>query len=491
MLTQEEISWIEEHPVVYFGYDPYWPPYEMYVNGKYTGICADFIKAISKRSGINFVPLKNSTWEKSFRMLKNNQLMMVPGAAITEERKKKLIYTDNYIKLPWVIVTKKTDNNYKTLDDLNNHRISLPKDYMQQEILRKDFPKIKIITRNNFQECLQDVSTGVSVATVGSLGTLTFFMNETGSNDLQIANYTRYNKDSVAFAFPKDQIILRNIVQKSLNSISMMERNKINSKWITINFDKESNNDNLVRYFLITLVISIGVFVIVFIWIKSLKKQIDLRKQIEIELSETLLKVNKQNSDKTVLLQEIHHRVKNNLQIIISLLRLQSNNHPSREVKSALNEAIERINSISLVHEHIYKNPNLAEIDLKNYIQNLGEELKRVFIKDKAIDFEINTNNVQLSIKTIIPIALILNELITNSLKYAFRNKSEGTISIQINLYNKDIQMLYADNGDWFENKYIKNFGTYLIEIFTEQLSGSLIKEDKNHASYIFEFKEE
>ncbi len=87
-LSEEEKEWIKEHPVVYFGYDPYWPPYEMYVNGKYTGVCADFIKAISKRCGVNFVPLKNTTWEKSLRMLKNNQLMMVPGAAITEERKK-------------------------------------------------------------------------------------------------------------------------------------------------------------------------------------------------------------------------------------------------------------------------------------------------------------------------------------------------------------------------------------------------------------------
>lgn len=485
--TEEERDFMRDHPVIYFGYDPYWPPYEIYSNGKYRGVCADYIKIIGKKTGIKFIPLKNLTWEKSFDLLKKNQLMMVPGAGISEERKKFLIFTDNYVRLPWVIVTKKGNSHYKKLIDLNYKTISIPKDYMQMDIIPKEFPKIKIVSRNNFEECLQDVSLGISEATVGSVGTITYFINQTGSYDLSISGYS-YDKHSVAFAFPKQQVVLRNIVQKALKSISLDERNKINSKWVSIHFDSKINSD-FWKYLFILIGIVLIVFVLILLWNKSLRKQVNLRKKIELELSKTLEEVNKQNNDKTVLLQEIHHRVKNNLQIIISLLRLQSNSNPNEDTQNALNEAIDRINSISLVHEHIYKNPNLAQIELSKYIHDLGEELKRVFVKNKEVDFDIKTNQIQLSIKSIIPIALILNELITNSLKYAFRNREEGTIFITFSI-NKDntLKMHYADNGEWFQNEYTRNFGTYLIEIFTEQLSGSYSKLDKNNAEYEFKF---
>lgn len=485
--TEEEQDFINKHKLIYFGYDPYWPPYEIYSNGKYRGVCADYIKIIEKKTGIKFLPLKNLTWEKSFDLLKKNQLMMVPGAGISEERKKTLIFTDNYVRLPWVIVTKQGNSKYKKLHDLNNKTISIPKDYMQMDIIPKEFPKIKTLQRNNFEECLQDVSLGVTEATVGSVGTITYFINQTGSYDLTISAYS-YDKHSVAFAFPKQQVILRNIVQKALKSISLDERNKINSKWVSIHFDSNINFE-FWRYLILSIGVILIVFVFILLWNKSLRKQVNLRKKIELELSKTLDEVNKQNNDKTVLLQEIHHRVKNNLQIIISLLRLQSNSNPNRDTQNALNEAIERINSISLVHEHIYKNPNLAEIELSKYINDLGEELKRVFIKDKEVNFEITTNNIQLSIKSIIPIALILNELITNSLKYAFRNKEEGTIFITFSINaDSNLSMVYSDDGEWFQNEYTRNFGTYLIEIFTEQLSGSYSKLETNNAAYEFKF---
>ncbi|MES2589506.1 MAG: transporter substrate-binding domain-containing protein [Bacteroidota bacterium] len=487
--TEEEQNWIKNNPTVYFGYDPNWPPYEMFSNGKYTGICNDYIQIIAKKTGINFQPVKNYTWEMSFQALKDNKISMVPGAGITKERKEFLIFTENYIKLPWVIVTKQDNpNNINHLSDLNFKKVSIPRDYMQNEVLERDFPNIKLILRDNFSECLKDVSTGVSEATVGSSGVITYFMNETGSTDLGIACYTHYKNYKVAFAFPQEQVILRNIVQKALKTITLAQRHKIHSKWVTIKFKKSFDYSKIVFYTIISTIIFFIIFIMFFIWNKSLRKQIYLRTEIEKELSKTLEKVNKQNDDKTVLLQEIHHRVKNNLQIIISLLRLQANTHINDDVKEALNEAVERVNSISLVHEHIYKNPNLAEINLTKYIQNLGEELKRVFIKDFEVKLIINTNETNLNIKPIIPLALILNELMTNSLKYAFKTKNAGTITIDLFIEDNKLVMDYSDDGVWYNNTYSRNFGTYLIEIFTEQLNGTFIKNIESNTTYHFEF---
>lgn len=489
--TQEEIEFIEKSPVILLGYDPNWPPYEIYENGKYSGICNDFIQIISKRTGLKIKPEKDLTWEQSFEKLKKNEIQMVPGAGITEERLKDLIFTDNYIKLPWVVVTRKEfTKKIDTLTEFNYKNVSIPRDYLQHEILKRDFPKINLIIRNNFAECLQDVTSGVSVATVGSLGAISYFINETSSTDLTIADYTHYQDYDVAFAFPKKQIILRNIVQKGLQSISKDERNKIFSKWTEINVKKEYNYAKLWNFFIGTGIVLAIIILVFFISNKILRKEINHRKSIEKELSKTLEKINKQNDDKTILLQEIHHRVKNNLQIIISLLRLQANTHTNQEVKEALQEAIERVNSISMVHEHIYKNPNLAEIDLTAYIQNLGEELKRIFIKNKEIHINIQCNDTQLDIRPIIPLALILNELFTNSLKYAFNEQNSASIDIDLKIQDNQLIMVYKDSGKWFNNIYTRNFGTYLIEIFTDQLNGTFVRENDLETKYLFEFKD-
>ncbi len=493
--TEEEKTWIENNRIVYFGYDPSWSPYEFYSNGKYSGICGDFLNLISKKVGVKFVPLKNMNWEKSYKDLKNNNLTMVTAAGVSEERSEFLIFTDKYLKLPVVIAQRNDNEKISDFSDLDYKTISLPKNYMQEEKIKIDFPNIKIIERNNIAECLQDVSTGISVATIESMGTISYFINEKGFNNLTISSQTFYPEDGVAFAFPKSQVLLRNIMNKALKTISESERNKINSKWISVNYKNKSDNSKFWKYIIFSLIIVLIVFIIFFIWNKSLRKQINLRKKIENELSHTLEKVNKQNKDKTILLQEIHHRVKNNLQIIISLLRLQANTHTNEDVKAALSEAVERVNSISLVHEHIYKNPNLAQIDLEKYIQDLGEELKLVFVKDYKLNIYVNTNNVELGIKPIIPLALILNELISNSLKYAFIDSKNqinfsGNIFIDLKIENNSLKLIYSDDGIWFNNSYSRNFGTYLIEIFTEQLDGTFNMTVGSKTEYIFKFKD-
>ncbi|MCE3294782.1 MAG: sensor protein family [Crocinitomicaceae bacterium] len=481
---------MKQNPVVYFGYDPNWPPYEIYSKGKYSGMCADFLEKISEKTNIRFVPRKNMTWEKTFHQLMQDSLMMAPAVGITPDRLKTLVYSEIYIKLPTVIATNRENKHFKSLKDLNYKKVSIPKNYLQEEILKRHHPDIRLVLRNNFAECLQDVSSGESVATVGSLGSISYFMKENAFSNLIISGHTNLQTRGVAFAFPKSKKILRDIVDKALKSISEDERGKIYSKWVTINMQKEYNYNQIWKYVVLVTVILTIVLVLFYLWNKSLRKQIFLRKHIEAELSHTLEQVNKQNNDKTVLLQEIHHRVKNNLQIIISLLRLQANSHTNSDVQDAIYEAIERVNSISLVHEHLYKNPNLGEIDLSGYIRDLGEELKRVFIKDFDVEIRVETNDTQLNIKVIIPLALILNELITNSLKYAFRNTRSGQISIRLFVKDDILHFHYADNGEWFHNDYSRNFGTYLLDIFTEQLNGEYEKLPEEFASYRFVFKD-
>lgn len=199
----------------------------------------------------------------------------------------------------------------------------------------------------------------------------------------------------------------------------------------------------------------------------------------------------KQNEEKTVLLQEVHHRVKNNLQIISSLLRLQAGELDAPEIRDHFEEANNRVRSMALIHEKIYQNQNLANLDLKDYLISLTDELIRTYAYQKEINIKINTTNVgNINIKALVPVALIFNELITNTLKHGFNEMESGTISIDIRMKNNHMFIEYKDDGIWKEQSTSNGFGTTLIETFTEQLEGKVELDTTNGVHYKFELTE-
>ncbi len=178
-----------------------------------------------------------------------------------------------------------------------------------------------------------------------------------------------------------------------------------------------------------------------------------------------------QNKEKTVLLQEIHHRVKNNLQVIVSLLRMQSRDIDSEETRKSFEEAINRVLTMSLIHQKMYEKESLVDIDIKDYLNTLIQNLIDSSSIDKKVDFKIDSTLKSVSAKSIVPLGLIINELVSNSIKHAF--KESGRIELTLKPRERlGFSMIYFDNGKWKENNG-KTFGTQLIETFTEQLEGT------------------
>ncbi|MFN5444744.1 MAG: sensor histidine kinase [Crocinitomicaceae bacterium] len=199
--------------------------------------------------------------------------------------------------------------------------------------------------------------------------------------------------------------------------------------------------------------------------------------------------INKQNEEKTILLKEIHHRVKNNLQIIISLLRLQSYQIENSETIQSFKEAINRILAISSIHEKIYQNESFNKINIKEYFNDLSKEI--ISMHDLNTDIETNFNFEidSITIDTIVPLALIFNELISNSIKH-FDNKTNSLI---INIEFKSIkenklQLNYSDNGKWVENNKKNTLGIDLINALTKQINGKMILNKFPTTEFNFEF---
>ncbi len=200
------------------------------------------------------------------------------------------------------------------------------------------------------------------------------------------------------------------------------------------------------------------------------------------------------NKENEVLLKEIHHRVKNNLQTISSLLNLQSNSITDPTALNAVQESRNRVASMALIHQKLYQGENLAAIEMRDYFETIGNAIIDSFgEKAKQVELDIEMPEIELDVDTAIPIGLITNELITNSLKYAFLKNEGGKISIAMKREkNNIIQLKIADNGTPDAFFSISNqgtgFGTMLVQLLTTQLGGEIKKSTEGGTSTVIQF---
>lgn len=198
--------------------------------------------------------------------------------------------------------------------------------------------------------------------------------------------------------------------------------------------------------------------------------------------------------EKETLLAEIHHRVKNNLAVISGLLSLQSSFVNDEKAKDLLLESRNRIHSMSLIHEKLYQFENFASISLDVYIVDLIDNIKKSYsTPDKIIDFKVKSNNISLEIKYAVPCGLILNELISNSLKHAFPGQEKGEIRVEFTQKENEITMQVADNGIGCDiNKLLKEgntLGLTLIDSLSDQIDGTLKTVNNDGLAYQITFK--
>lgn len=205
---------------------------------------------------------------------------------------------------------------------------------------------------------------------------------------------------------------------------------------------------------------------------KRSQKFIAAKRQIQ----EQKLLIEENLKEKELLLKEIHHRVKNNLQIIMSLLNLQADKVEDQTALDAITASRGRVKSMSTVHEILYQNDNLKHINLKEYVPSLCDHIKKLYThSDLKISIKYNIDDIEIDLKTAIPLGLILNEIISNSCKHAFLKRDEGSISIRMIKYEDSINLSVKDDGIGIntqdqQSSERDSLGMQLIEDMTHQL---------------------
>jgi len=197
--------------------------------------------------------------------------------------------------------------------------------------------------------------------------------------------------------------------------------------------------------------------------------------------------IQKQATDLEVLMKEIHHRVKNNLQVVSSLLDLQSHTITDSQASAAVKEGKNRVQSMALIHQNLYNEGNIKGIMVKEYISNLVQSLSDSYnISNDKVKVNINIDDLNLDVDTMIPLGLVLNELVSNSFKYAFKETTGGILNIMLEEKNEKLHLKVSDNGAGFpadmDVKSTKSFGLKMIRAFAQKLKATLDIYNNNGA---------
>jgi two-component sensor histidine kinase len=199
-------------------------------------------------------------------------------------------------------------------------------------------------------------------------------------------------------------------------------------------------------------------------------------------------------AEKETLLREIHHRVKNNMQIISSLLSMETQYVKEEETVNVLKESQNRIRSMAMVHEKLYQSQDLTNINIRDYILSLVSDLFYSYhIQKDQITLVTDVDDIKLNLETAMPCGLIICELVSNSLKYAFPEKQKGKVEIILKLIGETMHLTISDNGIGLPSKDYLNeetLGLQLVQNLTNQLDGTIKLDLKQGTRFEIIFQE-
>jgi two-component sensor histidine kinase len=298
-----------------------------------------------------------------------------------------------------------------------------------------------------------------------------------GSDKKAVIAYKAYIdlKDSIA-ANDKELLMLNQQIVHQTNELQ--ERIAQQEKKMVANMlnEEKRNNQRVLLFVLLFLMLAIIVFGY-FLYIKSKKReQVLYEKNEEITLkSDMLIDALK---EKELLIKEVHHRVKNNMQIIVSLLKLQSEKINDKNLEVYFSEARNRISSMALIHEFLYKKDKMDFMQMDEYIKQLILEIQISYAQpNHIIEIHTDLDDIQLDFDTSIPLGLIINELVTNAYKHAFPN-GVGNIWVSFKQLNEKFILRVKDNGigapENFETKIENSLGMELIQLLSNQIDAKL-----------------
>jgi ABC-type amino acid transport substrate-binding protein/signal transduction histidine kinase/CheY-like chemotaxis protein len=293
-LTERETDWIQRHGMIRIGIDPEFAPFEFFSkDGTYSGIASDYVKTLNCRLGLNMQVVSSRTWKKTMLAARKGNLDVLPCVAITQDRTADLIFSDPYLNFHRVIINRTDTPFFTGLKDIAGLKVAVQTETSHSGYL-KDHTNIRPICYPTLKEALQAVSDGEADAFVGNVASATYWIRRLHLTNLKVAAPVSHELQKLHFAMRKDWPELVSIINKGLASISLNKANKIQKRWIDVEYDPGIDPAHFWERILQVVGIAFLTLTAVGIWNFMLKKEIKRRKKIEKNLTyrldfETLL----------------------------------------------------------------------------------------------------------------------------------------------------------------------------------------------------------
>lgn len=198
--------------------------------------------------------------------------------------------------------------------------------------------------------------------------------------------------------------------------------------------------------------------------------------------------------EKEILLKEVHHRIKNNMSTVRNLLSFQAKNIDDPNIQSILNDAVSRLQSMGVLYDKLYKSENLERMSVKKYLPALVEEIISVFPNRDNVRIQTNIDNFEMDVDVLSPLGIIVTELITNAMKYAFTDRKGGTIQVSLKKKNGENILTVSNDGNPlptdFSINQSKGYGLHLVSLLAGQLNGTIDIDKTNETQFILRFPE-
>lgn len=435
-------------------------------------------KTAEKLTGWSFEEVKDRNIDEIFKIYDaENFLEIKPINHLIESKKEKFEFSNN------IFLRDKNNNEYAIADS-----IAFIKD---SEGIKKGFIIVfsNITERYNLIKELKTKETFITTI-LNNNANIMLYQVKTNINDKDkrefifltgaVKKFYNTTEDKIK---ENHLLIYDKIFEEDKNRLREEEEKAIANNSVFITEIRVYNSDNSIRW---SKIISVPV---------KISETETLWNGIEIDITEERNNRDKLNytiKENEIILKEVHHRIKNNMNIVLTLLKMQQEKYKDEIIKSVLNDASSRITSMMILYDKLYSSKNKKELWSREYLSSLIDGIIEIFPKKIELKIEKNIDDFLISDKTLSIIGIILNEFLTNSMKHAFLNRERGVILFTLSKSNGNIVMIFKDDGIGMKNNFdfekSDGFGVKLITLLVNQLNGTISLNKNNGVEYTVKF---